>query len=100
MTQRQSSATPYDLVLNLQKNIVSIAQELDEIRFHKQSDLNILNLNVGRLQGLAQSLDWYLMQLSKEAKVAFVPMGFHLSSQQEEQELPLEEEDGDEELRK
>lgn len=98
MTQRQSSATPYDLILNLQKNIVSIAQELDEIRFHKPSDLNILNLNVGRLQGLAQSLDWYLMQLSKETKVAFVPMGFHLSPQEEQE--PPEEEDGDEELRK
>jgi capsule polysaccharide export protein KpsE/RkpR len=101
VTQKSQQTTPYDLIVNLQKNLISIATELDEIRFHKPSDLNILNLNVGRLQGLAQSLDWYLMQLARSTKSSFVPMGFQIvPPQQQEEEIEEEEEDGDEELRK
>lgn len=105
MTQKSSQqTTPYDLIHNLQKNLANIANELDDIRFHKASDLNILNINVGRLQGLAQSLDWYLMQLAKENKASnFIPMGFQIvpsTEVEEEEETPEEEEDGDEELRK
>ena len=68
-----------ELVINLQKNLMRIAGELESIRLNAPRDFEVLNLNVGRIQGLAQGLDWYISQISTKEGTSKT-FGFPLSN--------------------
>ncbi len=74
---------------SLQQHILEIAQELDQVRASSPKDASIINLNIGRLQGLAQGIGWVYLDNSPEKPPA---VGFNfkefgtLSPDEEEHE--------------
>ena len=87
----------HQLMLAFQKNLLGIADELDQIRLSSPKDINILSTNIGRIQGMANGLDWYLAHTAKKELPS--AMGFDLSKTHnnfmspEEEEIPVEEEE-------
>jgi len=78
-----------------QKNLLGIAEELDQIRLTSPKDIHLLSTNIGRIQGMANGLDWYLAHVGAASKELKPAMGFNIvgTMSPEEEELPLEEED-------
>lgn len=81
---------------SLQKNLLGIAEELDQIRLSSPKDVHLLATNIGRLQGIANGLDWHFAHTSGSGKMT-TSVGFDLSanntmSPEEEEEYPFEEE--------
>jgi len=52
------------IVKNYQSSIMKIADELTSIRSLSPRDESIVMVNVGRLQGLAQGMDFYIQSLT------------------------------------
>jgi hypothetical protein len=83
------------LILQFQKNLLSIAEDLDQIRLTTAKDIHILSINIGRIQGMANGLDWYISQTG-EGKELTPAVGFDLKRlivEEEDEEPSHEEED-------
>lgn len=79
---------------NLQQHLLEIAQELDQVRASTPKDASIINLNIGRLQGLAQGIGWVYLDNSPEkpSAVGFNFKEFGILSPEEEEEHEGEDE--------
>ena len=75
---------------NLQQHLLEIAQELDQVRASSPKDASIINLNIGRLQGLAQGIGWVYLDNNGQEKANSVGFNFKefgtLSPEEEEEE--------------
>lgn len=86
------------MMVSLQKNLLGIAEELDQIRPGSlpQKDAYLLATNIGRLQGIANGLDWHFAHVDGISRITH-SVGFDLSNSKtmspEEEEFPLEEEE-------
>lgn len=69
-----------ELLKNLQQSLVNIASELSQVRSLSARDESLVNLNIGRLQGLAQGIDFFLNTQNEDPKV----YGFKLQEASEE----------------
>jgi hypothetical protein len=82
------------LILQFQKNLLSIAEDLDQIRLTTAKDIHILSINIGRIQGMANGLDWYISQ--QDTKELTPAVGFDIKRIiVEEDEEPAHEEEED-----
>jgi hypothetical protein len=95
--QRKLKMAMNPLILQFQKNLLSIAEDLDQIRLTTAKDIHILSINIGRIQGMANGLDWYISQQHTDGKDLTPAVGFDLKRivVQEEDEEPHHEEEED-----
>jgi hypothetical protein len=81
-------------LLRLQQHLVEISQELDQVRASSPKDASIINLNIGRLQGLSEGLGW--MMQDGETKPPSVGFNFKEFGTLAPEEEEYEEGDEDE----
>lgn len=85
----------YQLLKNLQQSLLSVARELKQIRSLSQRDDAMVSQNSGRLEGLAQGLDFYIETVNPDngEKIDGKAFGFQLSG--ETTELGVDVDDGE-----
>jgi len=54
----------YQLLKNLQQSLLSIAKDLSQVRSLSPRDEGIVNANMGRIEGLAQGLDFFVESIN------------------------------------
>lgn len=88
---RVNNEKKYQLLKNTQASIMKIAEQLSQVRSVSSRDEALINLNQGRLEGLAQGLDFFIESFNETQVPENKPaVGFALSPQLE---LDLGEED-------
>lgn len=75
----------YTLLKNLQTSMTQIASELQTVRMTSPRDEGIIQANLGRIQGLAQGLDFFIEQYNENNNGKMNSIGFQLISPEEDQ---------------